>query len=329
MRNIRSEELRRKGQTLYDLFDANWASSTAKQYSYGWKAWVEWSEKYEEVVTLPADPLHVCLYLNDLSQEKKPLGTITNAMVGIRWGHLRRGYPPPTEDCLVDLAFKGASRIAANYKVSNQKEPFSPELIKKVCERYGKSDNLIHQRFLITFLIGYLGFLRIGEIRNLKVKDVFFGQGYINIFLDKSKSDQFREGNKIPISDTGGQFSLRHILLNYLEKTGLNDNPEAYILCHLVKTKKGHRALGQNSISYTTTRNEFLKLLEPVVPITESIKQYCTHSMRSGGATSAINNGVSERDIDLHGRWKSAKSRNRYLKDSLKRKLKISSSLGI
>ena len=93
---------------------------------------------------------------------------------------------------------------------------------------------------------------------------------------------------------------------------------------HLVKTKKG-----QSSISYTTARNEFLKLLEPVVPITERIKQYCTHSMRSGRATSAINNGVSERDIDLHRRWKSAKSRNRYLKDSLKRKLKISSSLGI
>ena len=229
---------------------------------------------------------------------------------------------------LFELAFKGALRIAAKYKVSNQKEPLSPEIIKKVCEKYGNSDNLIHQRFLVICILGYFGFLRISKVLKVQVKQINFGPGYINIILDKSKTDQFREGHKVPIADNESHSPIS-ILSSYLERTGLKNKQEAYVICRLTKTKKGHKALSQHRISYETAREDFLRLLGPVVPITKSIRQYCTHSMRSGGATVAIKNGVSERDIDLQGRWKSAKSRNKYLKDSLSRRLKISRSLGI
>lgn len=329
LETIQNKELREKGNNLYELIDANWARSTARKYSYGWNAWVKWSDQYDEVLAIPADPFHICLYLNDLSKEKKQPGTITNALTGIRWGHLRKGYQSPTDDCLVQLTFKGALRIASEHKVSNQKEPLPPELVKKVCEEYGHSDNLMHKRFLLTVLIGYFGFLRIDEILWLQVKHFVFSTDHIDIMLEKSKTDQNRHGNKVTISDIDSNCSVKEVLDDYLTKAKLKDDSEAYILCKMVKTKEGHKAIGHHKISYTTARKEFLSLLSSVMPITEDVRQFCTHSMRSGGATAAINNGVSEREIDLHGRWKSEKSRNKYLKDSLKRRLKITRSLGI
>uniref|UniRef100_A0A7M5UFH8 Uncharacterized protein n=1 Tax=Clytia hemisphaerica TaxID=252671 RepID=A0A7M5UFH8_9CNID len=101
LESIQNKELREKSKNLCKLIDANWAESTARKYSYGWNAWVKWSDQYDEVIAIPADPFHVCLYLNDLSREKKQPGTITNALTGIRWGHLRKGYQSPTDDCLV------------------------------------------------------------------------------------------------------------------------------------------------------------------------------------------------------------------------------------
>ena len=137
--------------------------------------------------------------MNDLSHEEKPPGTIKNAILGIRWAHLRKGYTSPTDDPIVELAFKGALRIAAKYKVSNQKEPLSPEIIKKVCEKYGNSDNLIHQRFLVICILGYFGFLRISEVLKVQVKQINFGPGYINIILDKSKKTSFVKGTRFQL----------------------------------------------------------------------------------------------------------------------------------
>ena len=51
-------------------------------------------------------------------------------------------------------------------------------------------------------------------------------------------------------------------------------------------------------------------------------------SLRSGGPSSAIN-GISERMIRKHDRWKSGFSRDRYLKDDKKRRLNVSASLGL
>jgi integrase len=41
--------------------------------------------------------------------------------------------------------------------------------------------------------------------------------------------------------------------------------------------------------------------------------QYSAHSLRAGLATSAYARGVSERDIQEHGRWKDRRSLDRYI----------------
>ena len=45
--------------------------------------------------------------------------------------------------------------------------------------------------------LGYAGLLRFDEIDNIKCNEVSFFAEYIRIFIDKSKTDQYRSGNEV------------------------------------------------------------------------------------------------------------------------------------
>ena len=57
-------------------------------------------------------------------------------------------------------------------------------------------------------------------------------------------------------------------------------------------------------------------------------RSFGTHSIRSGGASSASAHGVSDRLIGKHGRWSSDTSRDRYIKDTKKARLHVTEHLG-
>jgi pyocin large subunit-like protein len=51
------------------------------------------------------------------------------------------------------------------------------------------------------------------------------------------------------------------------------------------------------------------------------------HSLRSGGATQAANNNVSDRFFKAHGRWRSENTKDGYVQDSFTAKLSVSKKL--
>ena len=53
------------------------------------------------------------------------------------------------------------------------------------------------------------------------------------------------------------------------------------------------------------------------------------HSLRSGGATSAANTVVKDRLFKKHGRWKSEKAKDGYIKHNIRELLHVSANLGI
>jgi hypothetical protein len=44
------------------------------------------------------------------------------------------------------------------------------------------------------------------------------------------------------------------------------------------------------------------------------LKKYALHSLRSGGATTAANLGISDRLFKKHGRWRSETAKDEYIK---------------
>ena len=45
-------------------------------------------------------------------------------------------------------------------------------------------------------LLAFAGFLRFDELSNLKLKDVLSHAKYFELFIEGSKTDQYREGDK-------------------------------------------------------------------------------------------------------------------------------------
>ena len=52
-------------------------------------------------------------------------------------------------------------------------------------------------------LLAFAGFLRFDELSNLKLKDVVSHATYFELFIEGSKTDQYREGAVVPIVKTG------------------------------------------------------------------------------------------------------------------------------
>ena len=185
----------------------------------------------------------------------------------------------------------------------------------------------MHLRFLLICLIGFTGFLRVSELLNLKISDITFSKSGVTLFVEKSKTDQLREGNLVYISKLESRCCPVFWLNKYLSVTGLKDQSSAYLICRLFKTKKGHNAHGKYPISYSTIRETFKDHLARII----DPKKFCLHSLRSGGASAAANHGITDRQISKHGRWSSTSnsSRDRYIKDSASNRFKVTQSLGL
>jgi hypothetical protein len=69
--------------------------------------------------------------------------------------------------------------------------------------------------------------------------------------------------------------------------------------------------------------------IEAFSPFVVNIKSYGLHSLRPVGANSAEKYGVLERLFKRHGRWRSDKSTDGYVKDDLVQRILVSQNLGI
>ena len=79
-------------------------------------------------------------------------------------------------------------------------------------------------------------------------------------------------------------------------------------------------------ISYSRIREIFKRY---ILEITTTPENFGLHSLRSGGASAAANNVISDRLISKKGRWSSEKERNGYIKDSVVKRLTVSNTLGL
>ena len=255
-------------------------------------------------------------------------GALDAAASGIRWGHLVVGLSNPMDNLFVQTVLEGAKRVVGKPRGENQKEPMSLEMVQQVVTYYGPNPNLIAHRVIVVCLLGFSGFLRISELVAIQIQHLTFSVSELQILIPKAKNDQMREGHKVFISRAESNCCPVRWVQTYIEATGLSKDKENFLISRLSKTRKGHNAHGKQPLTDKTVRDYFKK---DIVPICNEIEpgQYSLHSLRSGGATAASNNGVSERLISKHGRWKSGWSRDRYLKDSKKKRLSVSKSLGL
>ena len=122
------------------------------------------------------------------------ISSIESVVYGIKWGHSLAGIVDcPTSHPLVKSSLEGARRKLA--RPVQPKEPLSVDPVCRIADHYISSSSLAVIRFLFILLVGFAGFCRMDEIRNLSVKDVSICSEYMSVFIPKRKNDQYREGH--------------------------------------------------------------------------------------------------------------------------------------
>ena len=118
-------------------------------------------------------------------------------------------------------------------------------------------------------------------------------------------------------------------MLLYLKQADIDPDSSYYIFRNVALMRSTGKYIlrpGNAPMSYSRVRE---LLLQKLATIGLDATQFGTHSLRAGGATAAVNMDISERLFLIHGRWKCASSRDRYVKDDVSRRLRVTLNLGL
>ena len=181
---------------LIDLqLDAK-APSTVLKYKSGWLRWREWALSKFGVPVIPAKPLHIALFISELakrsSENNIAVSSIESAVYAIKWGHAMAGI----EGCpFVKFALEGAKRRLA--RPVQPKEPLPVSPVQAIATHFASSASLSDLRFLFILLVGFAGFFRIDEIRDIALRDVSIRSDHMSVYVPQRKNDQYREGHAV------------------------------------------------------------------------------------------------------------------------------------
>lgn len=303
------------------------ADSTTERYSRAFEKFRVWAASYKEISVLPTNFLHVATYLEFLLQSNSSYSALEAAVYGIRWAHDLFGLSNPCDSNLVKGILESAKRSLSRPIV--KKEPVTPDMVFSICQKFASANaNLSDLRTAAICVTAFAGFLRFNELANLRCCDVKFCKDkYVELFIAKSKTDIYRNGNVVLLAKTGHITCPYNLLNRYIQAAGIDfsSNLMFFRSLHFVKSNASY-TLRSTGISYTRTREVVLHAFSQ---LGYSTKLFGLHSLRSGGATAAANAGVNDRLFKRHGRWRSDKAKDGYVKDNLEALLSVSKSLKI
>ena len=303
------------------------ADSTTKSYNRSFMRWKRWAlgNSVGEKDIFPANAFVFAIYLCSVVQSSSSFSTVSKAYYSVKWIHDLYGMKSPTDSLLVKNILESAKRRLSKCVV--KKEPVTVDILLKMFNSLYCEKDMKNQRTICACLLAYAGFLRSDELLKIRRSDIIFHDTYINIFIESSKTDIYRDGHWLTISRTGTILCPVLNLERYLTWANINSDSDMYLFCGISKCKKGYKLRDFNKpISYTTLRELFIGAFKTHVV---DISKYGLHSLRSGGATAAANNGIKDRLFKKHGRWRSENAKDGYIKDCLSERLSVSQNLGL
>lgn len=250
---------------------------------------------------------------------------MNNAVYAIKWAHECAGFTDPTKNSYVTSLQEAAKRKAS--RAINKKEPISKDVLIELCDKYIDDSDLLIVRNLTMILFCFAGFLRFDEVSSLKFKDVHVYDEYIVLNIQKSKTDQYRQGNEVLIANGVTSACPVKMYLRYLDLLGTIEDKDFFLFRPIFRSKNVCKLIYKNKkLSYTSARSNLLSMLKSVAGEHVNIG---IHSLRSGGATVAASSNVDERCLKRHGRWKTDSAKDGYIVDSIDKRLLVSKSLNL
>ena len=216
---------------------------------------------------------------------------------------------------MVKNILEAAKRV--KYHKTCKKKAVTVEEIKKIHNHCIKTEpNICNMRIFTPNSFSFCGLLPFSEASKIPRSDIDFQPSYMKIFIGKSKTNRYRNGNWIYIARVNSELCPVVRLQIYLNFAKVNENSEEVTFTSITNHKNNLRTLRKKnvSLSYTRARELFLDVVK-----TSGIEreEFLLHSLRSGGASAATNAGVKNKLFKSHGRWLSESTKDGYVVDNI------------
>ena len=305
---VQNPALKLLARSLPDCIEHSKAKNTQVKYYRGFARWRSWPSKFTEVNVLPACSIYIALFGFKLFQDNVSCHIIDEVYYGIKWVHVISGYKNPCNSPIVINILEAAKRLLS--VPVKKKEPVTPEIMQSLFQRFGGSDATHSDLRLLTLCtLGYAGFLRFSELATLRRCDFVFDTSYMCVFIERSKTDIYRDGASVLVAETATPTCPVALCKRYFNSAYIRPCSQEYIFRSLsfMPSENTYKLRGSSPLSYTRAREIVLSAFES---IGLNKKSFGLHSLRAGGASAAANANVNDRLFKRHGRWKSDKAKD-------------------
>ena len=208
------------------------ANSSVKKYVLHYKGFLKYWRSKGIIVTLPCDSLLISKYLLYLQDAKNSYAVLSLAIFSaLKWVHDIIPHGPlgnPVDTTLSRNIIEASKRLFS--RSINKTEPVTPDMIYRICLVFARVDsNLKDLRSALLFVLGFHGLFRISKLLDLQAADFTIHTEYLEILVKSSKTDRYREGNKVFVSKLGGITCPHALLCRYFASARIVPNSSVYI----------------------------------------------------------------------------------------------------
>ena len=143
-----------------------------------------------------------------------------------------------------------------------KKEVVTASALVSLCDLHASSSNLLDVRDLCMVLLSFAGFLHFDEllVSSLRCSNVTFMDGYVKLFINKSKTDQYRQGNEILIASGVTSACPVSMLHRYISLGNIDISADHYLFKSVFKSKDGLKLIYKDQDPVVSIFNDSLKL---------------------------------------------------------------------
>jgi hypothetical protein len=223
-----------------------------------------------------------------------------------------------------------ARETARRIKIAgvNQKRPFLVSHIRRLFELWGGLSANLHQLMKLTadFTLCYVSFFRFDDLVAVQWQSIkFVGEWHMELLIPDSKTDQYWLGKTVFVARLGGPFCLVSLVRRLLEagQYRLHGN-DPLTRSTVIWPPAQH--IRSSAPCYSTV-NAWFKEAASILGLDP--KFYGTHSGRRGGATGTAAHDVPDGLFKGHGRWRTKRAKDMYVREKLQDRLSVTRNLSL
>ena len=254
--------------------DAARSSATCRAYRSDMGAFTTWGGR------VPASPETVASYLAACAS--LAAATLRRRLAAIADAHQTAGQPDPTKDPLVRKVFRGIRRVhGARVDAA---APLDIDMLAQIVAALPDDLAAIRDRALL--LVGFFCALRRSELVALTVKDLDRRPDGWTITIQRSKTDPYGHGQRVPLPAFRGPLCPTAAVANWLAIAAITEGP----VFRTVSPDRGIAStLPAPQVGMILRRRAAEAGLE--------VQLLSAHSLRSGFAVSATRAGIAAAQI--------------------------------